>query len=154
MYDKDHYKTLRKEFWTGFGQFMSRHISARGPKQKWLNYRTGVRHLFFRFEADREKATIAIDIQHSDPGIRELFYEQFIELKSLLESSTGFAWEWIPEFQQETGKKIARIQISQKGWDIYDTEDWPQIWAWFEPILIGVDDVWSNAIDIFKDLSD
>ena len=154
MYNKEEAKKIRTEFWTGFGQYMNIHISARGPKQKWLNYRTGIRHLFFRWEATNKIARVSIDIQHRDPGIRELFFEQFEELKLLLESTTGTNWSWLPKYQNEVGLEIARIEVTQTGWNMFNQADWPAIWNWMEPIVIGLDEVWADALEIFKDLAE
>lgn len=153
MFDKDTAKELRKAFWTHFGIHMSQHVSARGYGQKWLNYRTGISHIFFRWEAERGTARVAIDLQFNDPGIRELVFQQFEEFQTLLHSNTGVEWTWLPEYRQATGKIASRIVVEQKGWDFYNREDWPSICNWFEPIIVGLDDVWGDAYDIFKDFA-
>ena len=44
-----------------------------------------------------KEAIFSIEIQHNDDDIRELFYEQFLQLKTVLESSIGndVVWEQV-----------------------------------------------------------
>ncbi len=63
--------------------------SAEGETTNWINYKTGIRHLYFRMQADNRQARIAIELNHPDAGIRELFWEQLRELKTLLHETLG-----------------------------------------------------------------
>ena len=62
--------------------------------------------------AYNRSAVIAIELAHPDPGIRELFFEQFKELKSILHKALSEEWEWQPETHDENGKSISRILSS------------------------------------------
>ncbi len=73
MYSKDEASQLKQAFWTTFGQYISPILSTDGLKINWVNYKTGIKHLYFRMEADKQIATIAIEISHPDAGIQELF---------------------------------------------------------------------------------
>lgn len=154
MYGKEEGKEMRKRFWTAFGRYMQKHRSARGPKQKWLNYRTGVPHVFFRLDADNRTTRISIDIQHKDAGIRDLFFDQFEELQMLLESTLGEAWTWERSYFLETGREIGRIYTERKGWNLYDEQYWSEMFPWLGNRLVALDEIWADAIDIFQDLSD
>lgn len=77
MYKKDEASQLRQAFWTAFGQYMAPIPSVEGEKINWVNYKTGVKNVYFRMFADSKKARISIEITHSDICIQELFYEQF-----------------------------------------------------------------------------
>ena len=35
-------------------------------KGEWVNYKTGIRYLYFRMDADNKKASVAIEIAHPD----------------------------------------------------------------------------------------
>jgi len=78
MYTKAEASQLRQAFWTTFGQYMQPVPSAEGGPVNWVNYKTGIKHLYFRMQADNRQATIAIELTMSDAGIRELFFEQFL----------------------------------------------------------------------------
>lgn len=145
-------QALRTQFWTAFGRLMTRNISAFGPKTKWLNYRTGIKGLFFRVHADTKVARVSIDLQHSDSGIRELFYEQLLEVQNLLHSTTETTWEWIPEMYLETGQCISRVFVEKTGLNLYDQATWTDYFEFFEQHLVGFDEIWSMVKPIFEDL--
>jgi hypothetical protein len=64
MYTKEQASQLKQAFWTAFGQYMGPVLSAEGLRTNWINYKTGVKHIFFRMQADNKMASIAIEIAH------------------------------------------------------------------------------------------
>ena len=111
MYDKDTVKNTKTEFYTSFGKFMGKHRSAHGNKVKWVNYNTGIKHLYLRLETDKKSARICIDLQHKDDDIRELFYEQFKALKTVFHEIMETEWVWVEKHINETGFNQCRIYI-------------------------------------------
>jgi hypothetical protein len=153
MFSKAEKSEHRKTFWTAFGRFMNKHRSAEGRKMKWMNYRTGVKDVYFRLEADHKTAKICIDIQHSDDGIRALFYEQFGELKRILHDTIGKELIWLPEYVHETGKKSSRIYAEiDADVNIYQREHWPAMFEFFEQYIVPMDEFWNEFKDIFIEL--
>jgi len=69
MYSKDEVSQLKQEFWTAFGQYMSPILSAEGIRANWVNYKTGLKHVYFRMNANKRSASIAIELAHPDAGI-------------------------------------------------------------------------------------
>ncbi len=69
-----------KEFWTIFGRYMSPVLSAEGMKINWVNYHTRLKDVYFRMDAGPKAAAIYISIEHRDPGIQELYFDQFLEV--------------------------------------------------------------------------
>ena len=84
MYSKDEASQIRQAFWTTFGQYIAPQLSADSLKINWVNYKTGVKHLYFKMDADKRSAVVEILIAHPDTGIQELFFEQFAELRLML----------------------------------------------------------------------
>lgn len=136
---------MRQEFWTTFGQYMLPIPSAEGDKVAWLNYKTGVKNVFFRMHADNKKASIAIEITHSDPGIQQLYFEQFTQLKAILQSTVGEEWNWQLHTTDEHGKTISRIYTELSGVNIFKKEDWPRLISFFKPRIIALDEFWSTV---------
>ena len=97
MYSKAEVARLRQAFWTALGQYMAPVPSAEGETTNWINYKTGVKHVYFRMQADKRQASIGIELTHPDAGIRELFWEQFLELRTLLHETLGEDWTWEAE---------------------------------------------------------
>ena len=90
-------------------------------------------------------ASIAIEVAHPDPGIRELFFEQFKELKNLLHGTLGEEWEWQPEYQDSNGKTISSIYKQLDGASVFNKNDWPALISFFKPRIIALDVFWSDA---------
>ncbi|UOQ72366.1 DUF4268 domain-containing protein [Hymenobacter cellulosilyticus] len=152
MYSKTEAAQLRQAFWTTFGQYMAPVPSAEGVPTNWINYKTGLKHVYFRLRADVRHATISIDITHPDAGIRELFFQQFVELKTMLEESLGEAWTWEPLVEDENGQQLSRIYRELRPANMFDREDWPKLISFFKPRLMALDEFWSGAQYAFDDL--
>lgn len=145
MYSKQEASQLRQEFWTAFGQYMTPLLSADGEKINWVNYKTGEKGVHFRMDAGNKKASVAIELTQNDPGIRELYFEQFLQLKSILQDSLNEEWTWTLQTTDSTGRSISRIYIELHGVSIFRKEDWPAIISFFKPRAIGLDEFWSTV---------
>jgi len=152
MYSKDEASQIRQAFWTVFGQYISPQLSADGLKVNWVNYKTGIKHLYFKMEADKQFATIGIVMTHPDRGIQELFFEQFKELKIMFDSYIDEEWIWALHDEDEYGKTISRIYQQIDNVSIYNRNDWPQLISFFKPRIIALDDFWSVAQYSFESL--
>jgi hypothetical protein len=145
MYSKQEASQLRKEFWTAFGQYMLPVLSSDGEKVAWVNYKTGEKDVFFKMNANNKTAAIGIELHHSDAGIRQLYYEQFLELKTFLHTQLGEEWIWQQETSDEYGKQFSRIYTELPGVSIFRKEDWPSLISFFKPRIIALDEFWSVA---------
>ncbi|HWJ91152.1 MAG TPA: DUF4268 domain-containing protein, partial [Flavisolibacter sp.] len=152
MYSRQEASKLRQEFWTSFGLYMSPVASADGEKINWLNYKTGQKDIAFRMQADNKKASIGIDLSHKDPGMQQLYMEQFRQFKMLLEESVGEVWEWQEGTHDENGKLVSRIFTIQQGVNVFNKADWPALISFFKPRIIGLDAFWSSAKYAFESL--
>lgn len=145
MFSKAEAAQLRQEFWTTLGRYLRPQLSADGEKVNWINYKTGVKYLYFRMDAENRLARISIDITHYDTGIQELFYQQFQELKTMLQSYLNEEWEWQLHYQDAEGKIISRVYMELPKASIYNREDWPKLISFFKPRIIALDEFWSVA---------
>ncbi len=145
MYSKDQASQLKQAFWTAFGQYISPQPSAGGLKVNWVNYKTGIKHLYFRMHADKRSASISIEIAHPDAGIQELFFEQFKEYRNILHSCLNEEWDWQLHTTDGYGKTISRIYKEISPVNVFDNNDWPQLISFFKPRIIALDEFWSDA---------
>lgn len=153
VFSKEEAKQLRIDFWTAFGVYMRQHASLMGPKQKWVNYHTGVKGIFFRLEADAKSVRVAITLEHEDEGMRALFYAQFEEMRQYLTLETAGEWTWEPTFYQADGREIARIYREQLGLSLYNRVDWHLMFAFLADSIVPLDAVWADCRDVFIDLA-
>ena len=153
MYSREEAKKLKEQFWTSFGQYMALELSSDGDKVNWVNYKTGVKHLYFRMDVSNKVAHIMIEINHPDDGIRELMFAQFLEIKHLFEDTLQEEWEWDKVYYDESGKITSRISKSLDRVSVFKKEDWSSLISFFKPRIIALDEFWSMAkysFDIFK----
>ncbi|WP_205500826.1 DUF4268 domain-containing protein [Rufibacter psychrotolerans] len=145
MYTREQASQLRQAFWTTFGQYIAPHPSAEGTKINWSNYKTGLKHVYFRMRAEKKVASIGIEMTHPDPEIQELFFAQFQELKTYLHETLGEEWEWDLHTTNEYGETISRIYKELSPVNIFNREDWPALISFFKPRIIALDEFWSDA---------
>jgi hypothetical protein len=147
MYSKQEVSLINKRFWTNFGQYMKPVNGAEGEKINWLNYKTGIRHIYFRMDAGNTQASIGIELRHSDEMQRQHYYEQLKQLKKLLEQNTGEEWNWQSEQISEDGGIVSRISKTLEGVNIFRETDWPAIISFLKPRLIALDAFWVMVKD-------
>ena len=153
MYSREEIKQLKQLFWTKFGQFMALHLSADDEKTNWINYKTGVKHLYFKMDADKKEAKIAIQWSQPDAGVRALMAEQFLEFRGLLHDLLGEEWIWDMDGRDEYDKPICEIYTSLVGYSVYREADWAELISFFKQRMIALDEFWSSAkyaFDMFK----
>jgi len=153
VYTKEQASQLRQAFWTSLGQYMAPIPSAEGLKINWINYKTGLKHVYFRMQADNKTAGIGIEITHPDSGVQELFFEQFLEFKTLLHGMMYEEWIWALHETDESGKTISKIYFQLENVNIFKQDDWPTLISFFKPRMITLDEFWCDAkysFDILK----
>lgn len=153
MYSKDQATHIKQAFWTAFGQYIAPQPSADGLKISWINYKTGIKNMQFKMQADAGTAFIAISMSDPDPGIQELQFEQFLSFKNILKDFLNEEWEWQLHTQDENYKTVSRIIKLLPNASIFKQEDWPELISFFKPRIIALDEFWCEAqysFDIFK----
>jgi hypothetical protein len=149
MYSKQEVAQTKRKFWTSFGQYMRPVKGATGDTINWLNYKTGVRHIYFRMDAGKSGASIAIELADPDPELRYQYYEQLLQVRSMLEEATGEAWDWEQDLADE-GSMISRVGKKIEGVNMFNETDWPVIISFLKPRIIALDQFWSEVKMIFE----
>lgn len=155
MYTKEEAREITTLFWTSFGKYMQKHKSQFQFHNKWVNYRTGVKDVYFRLKLDKSMAIVCIELQHKDQGIRELYFQQFEELKRVFTEIVG-EWKW--EFDElvytPEGNYLAlsKISIAIDGVNLFNKETWQKTFQFFEEHMLKLDEFWADFNEIFKQL--
>lgn len=152
MFSREEASRKRQEFWTTFGRYMRPVPSSEGFKVNWINYHTRVKDVYFRMDAGPKSARISITLEHRDSGVREMFYEQFLELQNLLHTTLEEEWVWEPAVTLPDGKQISRISLELPDVSILNTDHWPDLISFFKPRIIALDSFWENARYSFEAL--
>jgi len=150
MYTKEEASKMRQEFWTTFGKYMSPVFSADGEKVNWINYKTGELNISFKMDADNKKATIALVFSHNDDGIRELYYEQLLQLQKMLPGVEVGEWIFSPGWSDDFGRPMTGAYIVLEGVNIFNKEDWPALISFFKSGITALDEFWSMSRYAFE----
>ena len=150
MYSKQKASQLRKNFWTSFGQYMRPLRNADDETVNWLNYKTGVNHLYFRMDADSMHAGIGVEFCHADPSQQQYHFEKFRQLESLFHETMGEKWEWRLHTTDDDGKLVSRISRELDGVNIFNTQDWQTIISFLKQRIIALDIFWRLVKERFE----
>jgi hypothetical protein len=153
MFSRKETSELRKEFWTAFGQYMAPVLSTDGERINWINYKTGIKGIQFKMNAEGKTAEISIHINHPDLTHHELIFEKFQELKNILNETLEEEWTWPLHSGTEQGKKISKIYTEREGVNVMRKEDWPALISFFKPRMIALDKFWSVGKYAFEELA-
>ncbi len=152
MFNRDEASRIRQEFWMVFGRYMSPVPSAEGIKINWINYRTSVKDVFFRMEANQNSAMISISMEHKSEELRNLCFQQFLEFKILLQNELDEEWQWETNVHLEVDKIINRISRELYNVSVFNKDHWPELISFFKPRIIALDHFWENARYSFESI--
>ena len=150
MYSKQQASQLKQSFWTKFGQYMKPVLSANGEPINWINYKTGIPHIYFRMRAENDQASISIELTHPSSLVQQDQYEQFEEIKTMFLQTLGKDWVWEKGAIDENGKPLNRIFTELTGVSVFREGDWPAIISFLKTGMIGLDAFWNDVKPVFE----
>lgn len=150
MYSKKELADKQQKFWTAFGQYMRPVPSAFGDQPNWVNYKTGFRHIYFRLDAGRKGARVAIEITHKDPEERMRWMGQLKGMRGMIEATIGHDWIWEDQVQDEDGRVMSCIYKELPDADIMLQDHWPVVIAFLKDHIIRLDACWAEIRDILE----
>ena len=150
MYPKQEASRIRSKFWTIFGQYLRPVRGADGDKVNWLNYKTGIKDLYFRMDATQKQASVAVEIRLQFPDERHRIYETWFSVKDLMEAEMPGNWKWERDVSDEDGRTISRISTSSGPVNLLNEQDWPSIISFLKPRIIALDAFWMLVRDRFS----
>ena len=151
MFTRTEASRLKQEFWTTFGKYMRPVPSAEGIEINWVNYHTKIKDVYFRMDAGARSAAIYISLEHADPGVQELYFEQFLQFKKILHATMEELWDWQLHVPMD-GKVVSRIRKELPGVSVMNKDHWPELISFFKPRIIALDSFWENAKYSFEGL--
>lgn len=154
MFSKEETKQLKLDFWTGLGERLELEKGLHGNKVNWMSFNTKIKHLYFRMEVDEMAARLCIDLQFPDQGIREIYFEQFTAFENILTEKFEAKIHWQPVFMHSNGKKIARISVQKKEVNIYNRNDWEDIYLFLINHFTKLEHFWAEFSEVFTSLKD
>ncbi|MEX1191510.1 MAG: DUF4268 domain-containing protein [Brumimicrobium sp.] len=148
MFTKEERKALHSEYWLRFKSFISSSRSVNNRRINWLNYPTGLKEIYVRLDINQERASFSIDIQSKDEGIRSIIWEQFLELKKVLENEMQIPGTWSEEVFNKAGQQISSIYWNLENVSIYNQKDEEKVFQFFKDKLVRFD----RFYDVYKEI--
>lgn len=152
MLSKEERKELNTAFWTRFKAQAGKNKGADGSKITWVNYPTHVKQLYIRLFVDTKMARFSIEIQDKDSSIRDLLWDQFVELKKVMENEIGTQGGWEKNAFNDAGFPICRIYWTLEGVNYANKKDQQKIIRFFLDHLLPFDRFYSTYGDILIEL--
>ncbi len=150
MLPKEELKKRRTEFWTLLDSEMKSVKGVHGNKVSWLSYKSHIKELYIRMEFDGKGCRLCLDLQHQDESIRELFFEQFVELKKVMQSSFSNPLTFLSLHKIEaSGIYCSRIMSEDVQINFFRDEDLPKAIDFLRTQLISLDEFWTEFKDVF-----
>jgi len=151
MYKREEASKLRKEFWVIFGRLIKPQLSAEGERINWVNYKTGVKDVYFRMDANNKMASIGIEIVHADLELQELYFDQFKDFKDFFAHTMKEEWTWALHAYNANGAKVSRVYTELDGVSVFKQDDWSRIISFFKTRMVRLDQFWSVVRYEFMD---
>lgn len=145
MFTRQEASRIKHEFWTTFGRYMNPVPSAEGLKINWVNYHTRLKDVYFRMDAGKQSAVIAISLEHADHEMQQLYFDKFLEMKEMLYATLQEEWRWELHAKMDDGKVVSRIYNTLADVSVFNRDDWPTLISFFKPRIIALDNFWENA---------
>ncbi len=152
MFTKEEKKDLTKEFWGTLKEKLTVSGKMKGRNLDWMNYPNKINHLYFRMESTETYAKFCVDIQFLDAGVREVFFEQFEEFKTVLGELMPYELFWLKSYEHSNGRTIARIYSELNDVNIYNVNDWKQSQQFLHDCFIAFDEFWADFGEVFRNL--
>lgn len=152
MFSKEEQKEIKQTFWKGFKTVMNNVPSSTGKKVNWLNYPTKLKIIYVRCEVDDSKARFSIDIQAKDEDISEIVWEQFQELKTVIENEIGSPGIWLEKNNNSAGQSIKSIVWDLENVSIHNNLDKDKIYLFLKEKLISFDRFYQEFNEILFNL--
>jgi hypothetical protein len=150
MYTKAEASAVKQKFWTSFGKYMQPVPSATGEKVNWINYKTGIKGIYFKMDAGKDFAHISIEIFLPNKELENLYYKTFRNFTKQFEKVVGAGWKVENDFITKDNKAISIIYTELHNVNIFKESDWPSIIAFLKKNMIALDSFWDMCKPAFE----
>ena len=148
MFSKEEKKERNIAFWKTFKNKMNKIPASNGKRIQWLRYPTKIKFIFVRASVNKDFAKFSIDIQAKDLEIQEIVWEQFLELKMVLENEFNEAPIWDENAINDAGKSIKQIYWQMDGVNLFNKEDEDKIMDFLKDKYIRFDSFYQEYNEI------
>ena len=152
MYTKEEASLVRQKFWTAFGKYMQPVPAATSEKVNWVNYKTGIKGINFKLDADNNRAYVAIEFFLKDIELQQKHFDCFVKLKKQFTKIVGKGWEISESYITDNGNEVCIAIIELQGIKIFRESDWPAIISFLKKNIIALDLFWNEWKPAFESI--
>ena len=146
MYTKAEASAVKQKLWTSFGKYMQPVPSAFGEKVNWINYKTGIKGISFKMDANKDFASISVEIFLPDKALENMYYQTFRTLAKQFEKIVGVEWVKEENIITNDHKSVCIIYKQLQDVNIFKESDWPSIIVFLKKNIMALDAFW----DLYK----
>lgn len=152
MYTKEEIKELKLKFWAGFREFVQNHSNPDLRRKRWLLNDTGVSGVAFRFDFDRERASVMIELQHKNETRRLRTFEILEQYKVVLEEGfpDGLIWEFYHR-RDDNNQEVCRIFTFIEGVDFHRQNQWTEVYHFFTENMPKLEENFLMVKEVLKE---
>ena len=154
-YKRDELKQLKTDFWNGFADYCNSIPRLAQRKQKFMLYNTRLKGTELKFDVERHRVAVVLEINHTDYERRIQLFEHFKACRILFdEAFDGEQMVYEPFFVLETGKEVCRIYLSSniEGLDFHRRDDWSQFYIFMACNMMRLERVFNQAKQAVENL--
>ena len=150
MYSAAEASFIKQKFWTSFGMYMSPVPSATLEKVNWVNYKTGIKGISFKLNADKDSASVVVEIFLKDTMLQHQYFETFNNFASELKKIGVNNWDFQKDYFQENKGSVSFIAAELKNVNVFKEADWPTMISFLKQYMLGLDKFWASYKPAFE----
>lgn len=151
MYSREEEKTLRKDFWEGFGAFCETLPRFKYRKKKWILYNTKIKGVEMKFDATRDGAYVIFELNHPSEDVR-------LEMLALMEKYKVVMDQYFPDatwemlYVKPCGTPVSRIYKFKDGLDIHRREQWPEFYPFLSKEMNQLEKAFNEMRELLEEI--
>ncbi len=149
MFSKDEEKDLKLLFWKKLENRTRRIPGQKGKKRKWIGDHTDVKGVDLRFDVNRKRAIVALEINSRDKERRFKLFEKLMACQTIFENAFELPLEWDPAYNKDGEKEVARVYCEMPG-DMLVQEQWPELMRFLIDRMIRMENAFLEVQDFLK----
>ena len=142
MYSKAEASFITQKFWTNFGMYLSPVPSATLEKVNWVNYKTGIKGIIFKLDADKNTATVTVEIFLENTMLQHQYFNIFDNFATNLKKTDVDKWVFQKDYFQDNKGSVSIIVADLKNVNIFKEDDWPTMISFLKHHMLGLDKFW------------
>lgn len=152
MFSKEETKELYLNFWQSFKSYCETQASLNYKKKRWILNDTQIRGLALRFEIDRKKAEVILELQNRSEDRRLQIFEILERYKVVLEEGfeNSLIWEFYHK-REDNNQEVCRIYTQLENVDWHRQNQWPEIYDFFIRNMLLMEDNYLMVKEMVKE---